>query len=467
MNALDPNAINLEGVSQTPYRGTKPPGPSYRNPLGGLLHIRDDVLDYTTKVAFEYGGVASIRAAHKRVIIISRPEACEYITRSNHQNYVKGISFQQLKSIMGNGLLVADGPGWQKQRRLAQPHFNRPVVLKYKDQIAECTEELLIRLEQLAKTNQPVDIFAEMSMVAFNLVGRTLFGACIKDEMKIVEAALPDIGEYIYKKIQSPVPLPLWLPLPLHLRYKKSEAKLNEVVYRIIEQRRQDGADRNDLLTKLMYAVDEETGESLSNLQLRDEVMSLMLAGYETTADGMAWSWYYLAKNKSLVNKLHHEVDTVLNGRMATSDDLGDLTYTGQVIDETMRLTPPAWSFTRQALSDDVVTGYEISTKDIIVVSPYTLHRWPDLWPDPECFDPDRFAPEVARKRNRWHYLPFGAGAHNCIGQHLALIEMKTIIAAVAQRFHFELAPGYPVEMEPNITLRPKNGIYMFVRRRN
>lgn len=446
--------------------GAMPPGPSFSGPLGGLKFLKNDILNYATKTCLEYGGVTSIRAANKRVVFITRPEAAEYIVRGNHTNYLKGVSFQKLRYIMGNGLLVADGPGWQKQRRLAQPHFNRPVVLKYKDQIAECTTELINRLEGFADTGEPIDLFAEMSLAAFNLVGKTLFGTDIKEEMEIVERVLPDVVQLIYKQIQSPVHLPLWLPLPSHIRYKKAEAQLNDVVYRIIEERRKEGKDRNDLLTKLMFAVDEETGEGLSDQQLRDEVMSIMLAGHETTADGMAWTWYYLAKNKEVAAKLHQEVDSVLQGRMATTDDLAELPYASQCIDETMRIVPPAWSFTRQAIEADVVNGYEIRPDDIVVVCPYILHRQPDLWPNPECYDPDRFDPAVARKRSRWHYLPFGAGPHNCIGQHFALIEMKTVVAAVAQRFDFDLEPGHAVEMDPGITIRPKNGLMVRVRSR-
>jgi cytochrome P450 len=305
-----------------------------------------------------------------------------------------------------------------------------------------------------------------MMRLTLTIVSHTLLSTDVSDDADNVGAALTRLMAETNRRLLSLIPLP-WnsIPSPRAIRYKKDMKTLNDVVFRIIEERRQLSPDarakHGDLLTMLMEAQDEDTGEKMSDQQLRDEVMTIFLAGHETTANALAWTWYLLSKHPEIARKLRAEAVEVLGGRVPTFADVPRLKYTLMVLEESMRLFPPAWIIAREAAADDTIDGFKIPAKAIVVLVPYVTHRDPKLWENPEGFDPERFSPERAASRAKYTYFPFGGGPRQCIGSNFALMEAQLILAMIAQRFRLDLVPGPVVEPEPLITLRPKGGIMM------
>jgi cytochrome P450 len=306
-----------------------------------------------------------------------------------------------------------------------------------------------------------IDVHAEMMALTLRIVARTLFSAVVGAEAEGIGHALSIAIHYANDYAESLIRLPQWLPTPANVRFKRAVKTLDELVYRIIDERRKGGPAAHDLLAMLMSATDDTTRTGMGDRALRDEVMTLVLAGHETTANALTWTWYCLSKDPEVERRVHAEVSRVLAGRTPTIDDLPKLGYTSMVLQEAMRLYPPVWAFERQAIADDEVGGYVLPAGSIVAVSPYLMHRHRAHWDNPEGFDPERFAPERTVERERFAYLPFGGGPRLCIGNAFAMMEAQIILAMVVQRHRLALVPGRPVVAEPVITLRPKHGLPM------
>jgi cytochrome P450 len=401
------------------------------------------------KLTREYGDIVQYRVTPEPAYLINHPDFVQHVLVSNGRNYNKDTHLNKymLQAITGQGLLTSENPLWRQQRRLIQPAFHQKSLAKFVSLIQDATSQTLARLTTYAATNEPFDMAQEMMQLTLNIVSRALFGYDIDQQASLVGEAINTLIEIAKPKQQ---------------RFQEMLKVLDEVVYNIIQQRRQQPhSEQLDLLDMLIQARYAETGEGMSDQQIRDEVMSLLVAGHETTANTLSWLWYLLAQHPAVVAKIEAEIDGLLDCRFPTISDFPRLTYSNKVIKESMRLYPSAWSISRRALADDNIGGYHIPAGAIVALSPYTLQRHPTFWPEPETFDPERFAPEQEVRRHRYAYIPFGAGARKCIGDQLALMESIIILPMTLQKFRLQLVPNHPIEEHALVTLRPKYGIMM------
>jgi cytochrome P450 len=360
-------------------------------------------------------------------------------------------------------VLTSDGDTWLRQRRLSQPAFHRERIAALSGQMAATTGELLERWQVYASSGQPVDVAAEMMRVALAIVGRALFSIDLSSEAGNLVEAVMVVLDHIVWRARTFGMMPGFLPTARNLRFRAALRTLDQAVYALIEERRCGAAAQADLLSMLVAAQDPETGTGMSERQLRDEVITLLVAGHETVASALAWTWYLLSQNPQAEAKLQAEVDA-LGGRAPT--DPAQLAYARMAFEEALRLYPPAWIITRRALADDELGGYAIPAGALVVLSPYTAHRDPAFWQEPECYDPERFSPERSAGRPCFAYFPFGGGLRLCIGNTFALLEAQVVLSQVASRYRLELMPGQSIEVEPGVTLRPKHGLQMAIKSR-
>ena len=425
------------------------------------LQISKGILPFAERMAKKHGSIFMAKTLVINLVVVAEPDYVDYVLRVNNKNYVKSQGYKTLKLFLGEGLLTSEGDFWRKQRRLAQPAFHRKKLEKLVEDMSAEVEMLANEWGKQAK-NGPfvVNISDEMSRVAMRIVGGALLGTEVEQVYQQVSHSITYLNEAGIHRITHPLTsLPIWVPIPKNIRFKKEAKALDKIIYGFINERRSNPAERHDLLQMLLDARDEETGEGMSDLQLRDEVMTLFIAGHETSVMALSWTWYLLALNPHIWEKLKTEIDAVLGRRIPVFEDLRNLPYTRQVIDESMRLYPPAWVIGRRPLSPDEVDGYPIPQKSNVLMATYLIHRRPDLWPDPETFDPDRFTPDKIKERHKYAYFPFGGGPRLCIGNNFALMEMQMVLAGLAGKFKPELAQDHPPVAEPLITLRPKSGI--------
>lgn len=436
-------------------------------PRRGTLRI------YADAAGEHEAGVVRIEASRLfGAYLLSKPAPIGHVLKGRQRNYAKGKDYDALKPVLGEGLLRSEGDHWLRQRRRVQPAFGREKVARLAPLMVGWTERMLESWEGIAAGDGRIDVSTEMTRLTLRLVVGGLFGTDLGPaETDRVREAFGFLNRYVDGRMGGLFNLPTSVPTPENLRYKRALDVLDGVVYRIIEERlrRGEGAG-DDLLGQLMYARDRLTGERMGDAQLRDEVMTVLLAGHETTANALSWAWHLLSQHPQAQEELHGELARVLGGRAPGFEDLGKLPYTRMVVEETMRLYPPAWMVSRRPLADDVVAGYRIPAGSLVLVSPYVTHRDPDLWDAPEDFVPGRFSAEASAARLEFCYLPFGAGARRCVGEHLATMEMRLVVATVAQRFTFfplrDRSGERRVEPEPVVTLRPRHGIPLSVQAR-
>lgn len=427
--------------------------------LFDLLAFRRDPLKFLTRIAREHGDIVHFRMGPQHVLMLNHPDLIKdaLVTRADH--FHKGRALQRAKRLLGEGLLTSEGEHHRRQRRLAQPAFHRKRVESYGAVMVDYAALTASRWHD----GETLDITHEMMRLTLSIVGKTLFDTEVESEADEVGVALTQILE-LFQMLLLPYSEYLErLPLPANRRFLRARAKLDSVIYRIINERRASGEDRGDLLSMLLLAQDEEgdTG-GMTDEQLRDEVLTIFLAGHETTANALSWTWYLLSQNPEAEAKLHAELDAVLEGgRMPTVEDLPGLRYTEMVLAESMRLYPPAWVVGRLAIKDYAVGNYVAEEGTLILISQYVMHRDPRFFPDPLRFDPERFAPEAKEARPAYAYFPFGGGARRCIGEGFAWMEGTLLIAAIARRWRMRLIPNHGVVAHPRITLRPKHGIMM------
>lgn len=439
------------------------PGPLGNPVFGVMRELQHDQLGFYMKLRRQYGDIVRFRVLGPIfAYVLFHPNDIDYVLRRNQQNYHKGIAHQRFKSLLGEGLLTSDGALWRRERRLAQPAFHRQRIAGFATTMTEATAQMLERWQDYAQSGQAFDIAAEMTRLTLAVVGRTLFSTDVSGEASTVRKNLYIALEHINYEL-SHFTLPERVPTPGNLRYFRAVRALDTVVHEIIDERRQSGEDRGDLLSMLMLARDEETGESMSDAQLRNEVMTLILAGHETTANTLTWTWYLLAQHPDVEHRLHEELASVLNGRTPTLEDLPRLPYARMILDEALRLYPPAWGMSRKTVNADEIRGYAIPAGAELAVVQYVTHRHPDFWENPEQFDPERFTPERSAGRPHFAYFPFGGGPRLCIGNTFALMEAHLILAMMAQTYSPRLVPNQRVVPEPIITLRPRDGLLVTV----
>jgi cytochrome P450 len=441
------------------------PGPKAFWPIGHAYSFRRDPLAFLTRLAREYGDVALFKAGPQRVYLLNHPDYVRDVLVTHHTRFHKGRALQRAKRLLGEGLLTSEGEFWRRQRRLAQPAFHRQRINSYGRLMIEYAETFGARWHD----GQTLDISEEMMRLTLAVVGKTLFDADVESDADEVGEALTEVMNLFGYLMLPFSELLEKLPLPPRRRFLRARARLDAVIYRIIEEHKRTGTDRGDLLSMLLLAVDEEGDRTgMTNEQLRDEAMTIFLAGHETTANALTWAWYLLAQNPEVEARLHEELDALLEGgRAPTSADAAALRYTEMVVAETMRLYPPAWAIGRLGIEDHEVGGYLIPRGSLVLVSQYVMHRDPRFFPDPERFDPERWTPEAKAARPQFSYFPFGGGPRRCIGEGFAWMEATLILATLARRWRARTLPGQKVETQPRITLRPgKGGVPMRVERR-
>jgi cytochrome P450 len=433
-----------------------PSGPKGLPILGSFLDAIRDPLGLFERTRAEHGDIALFRFGPFRYVLVNDPDDVQHVLVANHRNYVKSRSYRGLALVLGQGLVTSEGDLWRRQRKLSQPAFHHQRLAGLVDKMSRCTNEMLEDWSGRPQDGE-LDVHGEMMRLTLRIVGHTLFSTELADDASELGPAITVALVRANQQAEAFAPTPLWIPTPLNLRFRRAKRILDATVHRIIAERRADGGDRGDLLSMLMAATDETGAGGMSDAQLRDEVMTLFLAGHETIATAMSWTWLLLSRHPDVAHLVREEASAVLGGRAARADDLPRLVYTGWVVDECMRLFPPVWVMERAALDRDEIAGYEIPRGWVVGVSPWTLHRHPDHWEQPERFWPERFSSERSEARHKHVFLPFGAGPRVCIGNHFAKMEAKVILATVAQRFAVEV-PHTP-RPQPGVTLRPNGGM--------
>jgi cytochrome P450 len=463
-------AAGSELTQTTPFwrdvsgpRNGFPAGPRYWTPFGMTAAFRPDPIGYYTMAFRTFGDVVGFHIGPFRSLLVAHPEHIKRVLQENNHNYEKGVVIAKLKVLIGEGLFTSEGDFWRRQRKLAQPAFHRQRLGGFVATMADATRAMLDRWEARERSGAVFDVATEMSRLTLGIVGRTLFSRNLDDDADEVGHTLTETLALMNDRTMRFMPSPLWWPTAANRRLRRTIGVLDRVVYDIIEARRRTDEPHEDLLDMLLRARDEETGDGMTNRQLRDEVMTFVLAGHETTAVALAWTWYLLDRHPAVAERLRAEVTAALGGRTPTIDDLPRLQYARMVVEEAMRLYPPVWGFFRQALAPDTLGEHAVPKGALVLISPYVTHRHPRVWEDPERFDPERFTPERVRERPRFAYLPFSGGPRLCIGNEFALMEAQLAVAMTVQRYRLRLVPGTRVEPESRVTLRPRGGLPMTI----
>ncbi len=438
----------------------RPPGPRGHLLLGSLREVQREPLNLLRDGFRQHGDIVRYRFGSTSAFLLAHPDHIRHVLHDNHRNYDKHtIDYAMLGRLLGNGLLTSDGAFWHRQRRLIAPMFHRQRVAGFCKLMVDSTLEMLDRWDVLAHSGEPFDVVAEMTRLTLVIVAKALFSADVSDDAEAIGPALTEVNRQLGEfSLLDLIPV---IPTPRKRRFRAAVRALDEVVSKIVDERRRATYRNEDLLSMLLDAVDEETSKVMTERQVHDEVLTLLLAGHETTANALAWTWYLLAQNPEAADKLHHEIAGVLGERAPGGLDLPQLPYTRMVIEESMRLYPPAWAISRNAISEDEIGGYRVRPGTNIIICSFVTHRHPAFWAEPERFDPERFSPARSEGRPNFAYLPFGGGPRVCIGNVFAMSEAQLVVATVAQRYRLQLAPGHPVELHPLVTLRPRHGIRM------
>ncbi len=441
-----------------------PPGPKRKFIGGSFLAFRRDPLSFLQQSAREHGDVVYFKMGPQEVFFLNHPDYIKDVLVTHHQNFIKGRALQRAKRLLGEGLLTSEAEFHRRQRRLAQPAFHRPRVAAYARMMTDYAESASAGW----RDGETLDISHEMMHLTLSIVGKTLFDADVESEAQEIGEALTSVMELFNAMLLPFSELLEKLPLPQKRRFQKAKGRLDTTIYRLINERRQSGEDHGDLLSMLLMAQDEEgDGGMMTDEQVRDEALTIFLAGHETTANALTWTWYLLSENPQVEARLHAELDAVLEGgRAPTVEDVPRLRYTEMVLAESMRLYPPAWALGRLALKDYEVGGYTVTARSLVLISQYVMHRDERYFVEPARFDPERWTQEAREARPAYSYFPFGGGPRRCIGEGFAWMEGILLIAALARNWRMRLEPEHPVKLYPVITLRPKHGMRMTLKRR-
>ncbi len=443
------------------------PGPGRFIPASDLQLLRRSPLLALERVAARYGGLFHYPVGFWSIYVPSHPAYLKHVLQDHHKQYSKAtFQYRLLRIVAGNGLLSSDGPEWLRNRRLAQPAFHRERIAAFGQLITSRTEALLARWQPIIDTQTVVDIDQSMMQLALEIVGQALCSVDLSDTAAELTHAMLEALDYVAYRGRMPFAPPLWVPTPGNLRVRRSLATLDRAIYALIRERRQTGHDTGDLLSMLVQARDADTGEQMDDRQIRDELVTFLVAGHETVASAMTWTWHLLAKHPDQRATLETELDAVLGGRAPTTADLARLPYSTMLVNESLRLYPASWLLSRKAVKDDSIDGYSIPAGALIIISPYVTHRLAEFWQHPHEFYPEHFLPEAVAQRPRYAYLPFGGGPHLCIGNTFALLETKLVVATLAQHIQMRHAGPADVDIDALVTLRPRGGMPMTLQRR-
>ncbi|HVD61996.1 MAG TPA: cytochrome P450 [Gemmatimonadaceae bacterium] len=455
--ALTPTLARLPQFAPGRSKNGFPPGPKPRYPFQFVLQVARNPLGLMIAMARDYGDIAHYKIGPQHLFFINDPELIRDVLVTNQKNFHKSRGLERAKRLLGNGLLTSEGEFHLRQRRLAQPAFHRQRIAAYGSTMVEFAERARTRW----KDGATLDMHTEMMRLTLDIVAKTLFDAD-------VDAEAAEIGKAMTTAFESfnyaMIPFTEYLdhvPIPPVRRFNSARDRLDKTIFRLIAERRASGEDRGDLLSMLLLAQDTEgDGTGMSDAQLRDEALTIFLAGHETTANALTWTWYLLSQHPEVEKRFHAEIDS-LNGVSPTIDDLARLPYTRMVLAESMRLYPPAWAIGRRALDAFQMREFNVPAGAVVLMSQYVMHRDGRYFPDPERFDPERWTPEAQAARPKFSYFPFGGGARVCIGEQFAWMEGILLLATIAQKWKMRLVPDQIVDVQPLITLRPRFGMRM------
>lgn len=439
-----------------------PTGPKGLPVLGHLLDLRKDAVGFFERSAREHLDVTKLQLGAWPTLLINNSDLIEQVMVKQHEKFIKNRFFwRQLEALLGTGLFTAEGQAWQRQRKLAAPAFaTRPLESYAPDMVA-----MAERMVSTWQDGQELELHAAMMDLGLRIAAKSLLNAEMEGYLSEFEQATQWIIDEIAARVARPVFVPDWVPLPGHIRYLRGVRYIENVVYRVITERRASGTMGNDFLSLLMAARDDE-GKPLSDKQLRDEVHNMLLAGYETSAISVSWGFHLLGQHRDIQSAIAEEVETIAAGRPLSHEDISNLTHTEHAVIEIMRLYPPAWSIGREAKEDADVGGYHIPKGTTIFMSPWVTHRDPRYFEDPTAFRPDRWAGDLRRRLPRFAYYPFGGGPRICIGNRFAMMEAMLLVATIARHFDVERMIERPVTPSPSITLRPGGGVWVRLHKR-
>lgn len=452
-------------TTPTPSRSSTPPGPKGRWIGGNVNEFKRDRLSFFTDCARRFGDVVAIRLGPRRMWALNHPDLVEDVLVHKNRVFTKHFALRAAKPTLGEGLLTSEGDFWRRQRRLSQPAFHRDRIASYGDVMVEFTERML----RTWRDGDRRDAQADMMQLTLEIVAKTLFDADIAVGAAHIAEAMEVLMVNFTRRINRMVPVPNWLPVPENFRFRKAMSLVERTLDGIIAGRRLEGGDRGDLLSMLLLATDAEgDGSRMSDRQLRDEVVTLFMAGHETTANTMAWAWFLLARHPEVEAKLHEELDEVLaDGRPPTVDDLPRLLYANMIITETLRVYPTAWLLGREAMQPVEIGGYTAPKGTTMWMSQWVIHRDPRWFDEPDTFRPDRWADGLAKRLPRYAYFPFGGGPRICIGNHFAQMEAVLLLATIARRFRLIVPEGLVPRPIPTMTLRPEGGLTVTLEERH
>lgn len=440
-----------------------PPGPHTLSSTKNLHAMRRQPLEFLLNMQ-QYGDIVYLHLGFSPTYILYHPDAIRWVLLENKRNYSKDVyDYRLFVPFLGQGLVTNAGESWLQQRRLMQPAFHRQRISALADSMAMSTWHMLERWNDSAQNGQLVDIAQEMRQLVLCILGQGLFHIDLNDSTISLSKAVQTLTTLMDDYLQHPL-FPLSIPTTRNRCLNAALHHFDRLIFDLLHERRQQDFDHGDLLSMMLQTQDKETGQGMNDQQLRDELLTLIVAGHETTTSALVWTWYLLSQHPIISMRLRTELDQVLKGKSPDIEQLAALTYNRQIIEEAMRLYPPAWLFSRCTVADDEIAGYSIRAGSTILVSPYATHRHPDFWSDQEAFDPERFDSTNPTRHPHFAYFPFGGGPRQCIGNTFALMATQIVLAIAAQYFQWELRPDTKIVPQANVTLHPRHGLPMFLR---
>lgn len=445
-----------------------PPTPKEKHWLLGHVNmLRDDAIGMIRGFIEGYGSIYSLSIPFHKGVVVSDPAYARYVLLDNNKNYTKSIAYDTLKPLLGMGLLTSEGDFWKQQRKLIQPAFHKKKLEELTAMMVERSEHWVDRIDAYAQKGESFDALPEMTALTLDIISKAIFSKGVEDKAQVVGEQITLLNEYTIERLHQPIRMPASIPTPFNRRARKSIDLLDKVIYEIIDERRREGVSKDDLLSMLIDAQDEETGVGMNNKQLRDEVMTIFLAGNETSSNALSWTLYLLSQHPKVERKMVAEINEKLDsGLKIDFTTVNEFQYVRQVIEESMRVHPPVWMVGRRTIEADQIGGHYIAPQTNVLVPIFYFHNSIKYWDQPEKFMPERFAPEKRNAIDRYVYMPFGGGPRFCIGNNFAMLEMQIIIIILYRKFKFRLKEGFEVVQEPLVTLRPRYGVQMIAERR-
>ena len=437
--------------------------PPFRElPVVGLLpHMRRDPLSFYGEISHDCGDVVPLRLGPERLFFLNHPDHVKHVFQDNRDNYEKSHHYDRMRYILGEGLFTSRGDEWKRQRKIAQPSFNGPALKAMFDIMRSATDDMIGRWEGYAEAGTEIDLLPETLRVSLDIALRAMFTTPLTWQAEAIHEAMNVILPELERRVWAIFPFAAYVPNPRKWTADKARKTVHEAVEAIIEDRLASPDVHHDLLSRFIEGERRNGWDEHSIQRLRDQCVVFLIAGHETTATTLAWTWHSLSKYPLVDRRLHREVSETVGDRPVEWEDIGTLHYARQVFEETLRLYPPGWMLTRQAVEDDEIGGYHIPSGATVMLCAHTIHRHPEFWDNPEGFDPSRFAPGSDRSRHAGAYFPFGGGARVCIGKRMSLIGAELILSEVAKRWRLDLASGQKIEPRAMITIRPSAPIHM------